>query len=235
MTEHEWLNCADVDALLFELSSRAGVSERKLRLFALACAQRVWHLMPPLESEYKQPADAIAAAERRADAAGPAATAADAELYGTIAACCATYAAAAVAAADRDPGEAAGCAVHAVYCTAMLTGFGVADAPAVVWSEAGAAGLYEEPELDAAERSAQERLLRDIFGNPFRSRTALATTRDVVGLAQSIDVDRTFGDLRKLADALEAAGCRDTDILDHCRDGGEHVRGCWVIDLLLGK
>ena len=38
-----------------------------------------------------------------------------------------------------------------------------------------------------------------------------------------------------LADALEDAGCTNQDILNHCRGGGEHVRGCWVVDLLLGK
>jgi hypothetical protein len=38
-----------------------------------------------------------------------------------------------------------------------------------------------------------------------------------------------------LADALEEAGCTNSDILDHCRQSGEHVRGCWVIDALLGK
>jgi hypothetical protein len=38
-----------------------------------------------------------------------------------------------------------------------------------------------------------------------------------------------------LADALEEAGCDNADVLDHCRKPGEHVRGCWVIDHLLGK
>ena len=46
---------------------------------------------------------------------------------------------------------------------------------------------------------------------------------------------RDFSDMPVLADALEEAGCNDADILGHCRSGGEHVRGCWVIDLLLGK
>jgi hypothetical protein len=41
--------------------------------------------------------------------------------------------------------------------------------------------------------------------------------------------------LAVLADALEEAGCQDQEILSHCRSGGEHVRGCWVVDLLLGK
>ena len=38
-----------------------------------------------------------------------------------------------------------------------------------------------------------------------------------------------------LADALQDAGCEDADILGHCRSGGPHVRGCWVVDLVLGK
>jgi hypothetical protein len=38
-----------------------------------------------------------------------------------------------------------------------------------------------------------------------------------------------------LADALQDDGCEDTDILAHCRGAGPHVRGCWVVDLVLGK
>ena len=54
-------------------------------------------------------------------------------------------------------------------------------------------------------------------------------------LAQAIYDDRRFADLPILADALEEAGCADAAILAHCRGGGEYVRGCWVVDLLLGK
>ena len=53
-------------------------------------------------------------------------------------------------------------------------------------------------------------------------------------LAESIYEERTFDDLPILGDALEEAGCTDPTILDHCRSG-EHVRGCWVVDLVLGK
>jgi hypothetical protein len=52
---------------------------------------------------------------------------------------------------------------------------------------------------------------------------------------QGIYNGRAFDDLPVLADALEDAGCTDRDILEHCRSGGEHVLGCWVVDLLLGK
>jgi hypothetical protein len=57
----------------------------------------------------------------------------------------------------------------------------------------------------------------------------------VVSLAQSIYTDRTFDRLPILADALEDAGCTNQDILNHCRQPGEHVRGCWVVDLLTGR
>jgi hypothetical protein len=52
-------------------------------------------------------------------------------------------------------------------------------------------------------------------------------------MAQRMYDSRDFSDMPVLADALEEAGCQDQDILGHCRAGGEHVRGCWVIDLLL--
>jgi hypothetical protein len=53
-------------------------------------------------------------------------------------------------------------------------------------------------------------------------------------LARAIREERRFQDLPVLADALEDAGCTDADILGHCRAGGPHLRGCWVLDLLLG-
>ena len=57
----------------------------------------------------------------------------------------------------------------------------------------------------------------------------------VLKLAQTINADRAFDRLPILADALEEAGCTDADMLQHCRGPGPHVRGCWVVDLLLGK
>ncbi len=54
-------------------------------------------------------------------------------------------------------------------------------------------------------------------------------------LSQNVYDSCTFDHLPILADALEEAGCTDSAILDHCRGPGPHVRGCWVVDLLLGK
>jgi hypothetical protein len=81
--------------------------------------------------------------------------------------------------------------------------------------------------------------LRDIF-NPFRPITLNPSwlswnNGTMVKLAQSVYEDRAFDRLPILADAIEEAGCDNIDILSHCRSGGEHIRGCWVIDLLLGK
>jgi hypothetical protein len=80
-------------------------------------------------------------------------------------------------------------------------------------------------------------LLRDIFGNPFqRVRVDPAwLTSSVVSLAQAIYTERAFERMAILGDALEEAGCANIDILSHCRTGSEHVRGCWLVDLLLGR
>ena len=73
--------------------------------------------------------------------------------------------------------------------------------------------------------------------NPFRpvtiDRSLLTTT--VVKLAQQIYAKRTFDRLPSLADTLEEAGCDNAKLLSHCRGPGPHVRGCWVVDLVLGK
>jgi hypothetical protein len=98
-----------------------------------------------------------------------------------------------------------------------------------------------------SEQARQCRVLRCIIGNPFRPVTinpAWLAWNDgtVVKLAEAIYQERELPSghfdgtrLGVLADALEEAGCTNTDILDHCRQQEEHVRGCWVVDALLGK
>jgi hypothetical protein len=79
--------------------------------------------------------------------------------------------------------------------------------------------------------------VRDIFGNPFRPVAVDPSwlTETVVALAEGIYQERAFDRMPILADALEDAGCDDADVLNHCRQPGEHVRGCWVVDLLTGR
>jgi hypothetical protein len=99
-------------------------------------------------------------------------------------------------------------------------------------------GRYALPTtLYKAEKQAQVRLLHDIIGNPFRPLTFTPAwrTAGAVALAQTMYDDRRFDDMPLLADALEEAGCTEEAILKHCREPGEHVRGCWVVDLILDK
>jgi hypothetical protein len=90
------------------------------------------------------------------------------------------------------------------------------------------------------ELGAQWTWLHDIFGNPFQTTlipAAWLAWNDGAcrKMAQAIYDDRAFARLPLLADELEDAGCDNAEILAHCRGQGEHVRGCWVVDLLLGK
>jgi hypothetical protein len=96
----------------------------------------------------------------------------------------------------------------------------------IVWEEA-----------TPVDKAAICSLLHEIFGNPFRPVTVDPAwlTPTVVSLAQAIYDEQAFDRLPILADALEDAGCTNADLLVHCRSQQEHARGCWAVDLVLGK
>ena len=121
----------------------------------------------------------------------------------------------------------------------------VAGAAADAWAEAALFEGREEfsPErfqaLQAAEHARQADLLRDIVGNPFHPAAVHPSwlawhDRCVERLARGIYDERAFERLPILHDALLDAGCDSEPMLAHCRDADGHVRGCWVVDLLLG-
>jgi len=97
------------------------------------------------------------------------------------------------------------------------------------------------------ECNEQCRMFREIIPNPFllvnlnpfwlmHAPSLLSCHKGTIPmLAQAVYDNRAFDCLTNLTDALEESGCHDSAILDHCRQVGEHVRGCWVLDLLLGK
>ena len=93
------------------------------------------------------------------------------------------------------------------------------------------------PEFEGVRRVYCD-LTRDIFGNPFRP-VAFSPewrTDNAVSLAQGMYESRDFSAMPILADALQDSGCDNTNLLNHCRDEQQvHVRGCWVVDLVLGK
>lgn len=90
---------------------------------------------------------------------------------------------------------------------------------------------------ERAEKATQSDLLRDIFGNPFRPVSVDPSwlTSTVIAFAQQLYESRDFTAMPILADALQDADCTEPAVLEHCRCDGPHVRGCWLIDLLLGK
>ncbi len=92
------------------------------------------------------------------------------------------------------------------------------------------------PRIGAAA-DTRPHLVREIFGNPFRpvAFDPMWRTDTAVSLAKQMYEAREFSAMPILADALQDAGCDNDDILEHCRSEGTHVRGCWVVDAVMGK
>jgi hypothetical protein len=227
MTEADWLTSTDPQEMLVFLRDSGRASERKLRLFAVACCQRVDSLLTNWGRA------AVVAAERFADG-----RTGHEELHvawsavGFPKAEARRFAASAARAASSSPSydgtaHAAASAVNAVVARSHPT---------------------EADALRVAERMAQTSLLRDIFGNPFRPPSVIppavvAWNDDTVRrLAESAYAERRLPSgtldparLAVLADALEEAGLTDAELLQHLRGSGPHVRGCFAVDAVLGK
>ena len=116
----------------------------------------------------------------------------------------------------------------------------------VACSENGAAGAIRETVLawregeDVSKADARRRVypvFREVAGPDTPVAFDLSWRTDTaVLLARQMYDSRDFSAMPILADALQDAGCDNEDVLNHCRDtGAKHVRGCWVVDLVLGK
>ena len=228
MTEAEWLACTDIYNMLEYL--RGSTSDRKLRLFAVACCQRPYYQVAD-----ERQGKAVQLAERMADVD------VDEEEWKVVhqAARELWQAAWAASLAAQQEAPRGAPEVESLVDVDMATAAGWAileDA----WEAAYQVTGVEWDEKYADEPDHQLALLRDIFGNPFRpvaADSAWLTWHNglLVTMARQMYDSRDFSDLPVLADALEEAGCDNADILTHCRQPGPHVRGCWVVDLLLGK
>ena len=209
---------------------RGKTSERKLRLFGVQCFRQVWHLLHDERSH-----EAVRVSERYADGA-----ATEEEL-----ATASWRAEAAVFALDTKADDSRYRLEQRLIRSGWLTDDeATRNAPiSLVDARLGAqtAELVVEggvPFLDRADRSILSlQILRDIFGNPFRPVLFNPDwlTSTVIALSRGIYEDRAFDRLPILADALEDAGCENEDVIVHCGSDGPHVRGCWVVDLVLGK
>jgi hypothetical protein len=226
MTEREWLQATNPDVMIKFL--RGKPSERKLKLFAVACCRQFWHLLTDERSRR-----AVEVAERYADGKATAE-----ELAAARTAAARTL----VRPAIWD----AACAATSSTTRAAtwIAGWAMARAiaQAIEW-EATWAAVRAEAWVEAWETTTwikPSSLLRDIFANPFRPNTlnpTWLTWHDglLVSMAQKMYDGHDFSDMPVLADALEDAGCDNLDILTHCRHPSEHVRGCWVVDSILGR
>jgi hypothetical protein len=107
--------------------------------------------------------------------------------------------------------------------------------------QGGAVSIRIAEEERHQEGVNQASLLRCLFGNPFLPETILDSTLLgwkgglVQRIAQGIYDNWAFDRLPYLAETLVEAGCGDETLFGHCRTAGLHGRGCWVVDLLLGK
>ena len=94
--------------------------------------------------------------------------------------------------------------------------------------------------LTPKEMKRDADVLREIAGNPFADiqlDRALLTWRDgtIPNLARACYDSKDFSMIGILGDALEEAGCNEPTILEHTRVEQTHFRGCWMIDMILGK
>jgi hypothetical protein len=249
VTESDWLTATDPQPLLDHLRSTDRLSDRKARLFAVACCRRIWHL---LTHEWSQ--RAVEVAERYADGE---ASEGERGVAWSRAGEVATDFGRSARINDYSPSwlpegwkpvagpaEARRALPAAFAAKAALGGHHTVLPKAADWS-ADAAKMGGMP---GDEREEQSRLLRDIFGPlPFRPVAVedgwLAWNDGTVRrLAEAVYENRSLpggtldnARLAVLADALEEAGCGDAELLGHLRGPRPHVRGCWPLDLLLGK
>ena len=233
MTEQEWLACAEPALMLTAIA--ASGTERKLRLFNTLCCRAVWDRLCDQRSR-----EAVRVAEEFADG-----LATEEMLSSTAVQALAAYMEldrAVYERRDESELEPRLRVATAAYLAAMCGGRAVVGNTPITVSFAvqhveSVSSVRTGCPWDAEATSDLLCILRDLFGNPFRpvNTDPVWLTSTVVALASGIYADRAFDRLPILADALQDAGCENTDILDHCRSEGPHVRGCWVVDLLLGK
>ena len=221
MTEEQWRACASPQAMLGFLRGVGAGSDRKFRLFACACCRRIWDRFPDPRNH-----DLVIAVENF-----PNGKFEDAEIEGPV---CAS------SACEQE------CRSDPAYWVAKYLGRGFYKMPAYLSAVTVALqvrqiagrerGEVQAEALMQAEAAAQAELLREVFGTPARS-AAFATewrTDTAVSLACGMYESRDFSAMPILADALQDAGCDSDEVLNHCRAAGLHVRGCWVVDAVLG-
>jgi hypothetical protein len=209
MTAEEWESCTEytrMSAPLYAVNHRS----RKWYCFALACVRLIEEHLDATEQE------AIEVTERYVER-----QATNRDRAGARALC--------------SRGDSQGEAVY--WASAAPSDIARAGVPSHVFHFILAS--YGRAAANAAERAFAD-FLREIFPNPFRpvhiDRAWLRWSDGTVRrIAETINDEGDFERMGVLAHALEEAGCTDENILGHLRGPGPHVRGCWVVDLIMGR
>jgi hypothetical protein len=232
MNEVEWLAGIDPAAMLTYLEGK--VSDRKLRLFACACVRRYWNRL-----RWPAPREAVATAERYAEG-----QASDAELeerrqqaeMSAMPGFAPEYEQPLYQAAWATTLESAIEAAQQTREFIRLQAVREAAYEAAPWENEA----RRNAEASAAECRLQCELIREIFGNPFRPVTVDPSWLSISAgagavILQAVDQEQRFEELPYLGDALLDAGCSNEALLSHLRSPRGHVRGCWAVDLLMGR
>jgi hypothetical protein len=217
VTEDEWLVCIDPQPMLEFLKYNA--SDRKLRLFGVACCRSIWHLITAERSRAS-----VEVGERYTDGLATASETTQIHLVARDA----IY----DVSVNRFAADAASVCSNSRNLSASRI------AQSVDWAVS-----VGNPDREVRVEKLREEcaFLYCIFGNPFWSPTPITheirTWNDsiVARIAQGIYADRAFGRMPILHDALLDAGCSDEALLSHCRNPEGHVLGCWALDLILAK
>lgn len=249
MMEQEWLACSDPQKMLDLLRSRGKHSLRKFRLFAVACCRKITSLMLKTKYGYR----GVIIAERLADGLPVEEKLEEFRNHLFVDYdFCRIDCEAPPTKLDAIIHSAGGAAYHSLDEesafldeTELTGGPGISQ---VIYRVAMAVTHWARRTDWAWPKEAVHRrqikglvpVVHEVFGNPFRPpildpRWLTWQEATIPRLARAIYDEWAFDRLPILADALEEAGCHASDILAHCRQPGDHVRGCWAVDAILGK
>jgi hypothetical protein len=217
LTEAEWLACDDPMEMFYSVVRPMKPSRRKLDLFCVACVRLVWHLLdhPALKLPFEwleiHPGERVRSRGHMRDLfQGPARVLYDWRYQHELG--------------------------HNSFAIHIAHDFW-ADFYEYAFENLGKESTYDLSVRNDDPSIFLTTVIREIFGNPFRPVVFNPEWRTdtVVSLAIQMYESRDLSAMLLLADALQVAGCEDEQLLSHCRVQGQHIRGCWALDLVLDK